>query len=379
MKITGLKSMMIQGVPWTWTLVKVETDEGIHGIGEAQLPIGVGDVLQRIEGLIVGQDPRQVIPLAQRIYRGLSGHGSTGGSIVLALSGVELALWDLQGKITGLPLWQLLGGKYRDRVRMYADTGMPGNRSPAAYADGVLERVEDGYTVVKVDIDNSAPADYRADPHNRALSRREVDFMSAVSHAAYEALPDHVDLCLDLHWCYQTADALRVARRLEDIDILWLEDPTPPENLEALKYVTDHTSVPIACGENHWLSHGLRPMVESRAADIITPDIPRFGGIQEGRKVAELCEQHYLSFAPHNICTPVGTLASAHVCANAPNFLALEHHGLDCPWWDDIAADWGGPVVDDGYITLPDRPGIGVELNEELLRAHLVAGETWWD
>ena len=203
--------------------------------------------------------------------------------------------------------------------------------------------------------------------------------MSAVSHAAYEALPDHAELCLDLHWCYQTADALRVARRLEDIDILWLEDPTPPEDLEALKYVTDHTSVPIACGENHWMSHGLRPMIERRAADIITPDIPRFGGIQEARKVAELCEQHYLGFAPHNICTPVGTVASAHVCANAPNFLALEHHGLDCPWWDDIAVDWGGPVVDGGHITLPDRPGIGVELNEELLRAHLAEGETWWD
>ena len=127
------------------------------------------------------------------------------------------------------------------------------------------------------------------------------------------------------------------------------------------------------------MSHGLRPMVEARAADIITPDIPRFGGVQEGKKVAELCEQHYLSFAPHNICTPVGTVASAHVCANAPNFLALEHHGLDTPWWDDIAADWGGPVVDRGYITLPDRPGIGVALNEELLRAHLAPGEEWWD
>ena len=204
-------------------------------------------------------------------------------------------------------------------------------------------------------------------------------FGGVFGHAAWEALPPEVDLCLDLHWCYQTADALRIARRLEDIDILWLEDPTPPENLEALKYVTDHTSVPIACGENHWMSHGLRPMVESRAADIITPDIPRFGGVQEGKKVAELCDQHYLSFAPHNICTPVGTVASAHVCANAPNFLALEHHGLDTPWWDDIAADWGGPVVDRGYITLSDRPGIGVELNEELLRAHLAPGEEWWD
>ena len=101
--------------------------------------------------------------------------------------------------------------------------------------------------------------------------------------------------------------------------------------------------------------------------------------MQEGKKVAELCELHSLAFAPHNICTPVGTVASAHVCANAPNFLALEHHGLDCPWWDDIALDWGGPVVDRGYITVPDRPGIGVELNEELLRAHLVPGEVWWD
>ena len=231
MKITGIKSMKIQGVPWTWTLVKVETDEGICGIGEAQLPIGVADVLRRIEPIIAGEDPRQVIPLAQRIYRSLSGSGSTGGSIVLALSGVELALWDLHGKITGLPLWQLLGGKYRDRVRIYADTGRPGDRSPEAYGDAVLERVEGGYSVVKVDIDNCAPPEFRTDPHNRALSRREVDYMSAVSHAAYQALPDHAELCLDLHWCYQTADALRVARRLEDIDILWLEDPTPPEDL----------------------------------------------------------------------------------------------------------------------------------------------------
>ena len=379
MKITGIKSVMIQGIPWTWTLVKVETDEGICGIGEAQLPIGVRDILTRTEGLLVGEDPRHPGRLAQKIYRSLIGAGSSGGSIVLALSGVELALWDLHGKMTGLPLWQLLGGKYRDRVRIYADTARPGDQSPAAYADGVRQRVEAGYTVVKVDIDNSAPGEYRKDHHNRALSRAEVEYMSAVSHAAYEALPADVELCLDMHWSYQPADALRVARRLEDIDILWLEDPTPPENLDALKYVTDHTSVPIACGENHWMSHGLRPMIEDRAADIITPDIPRFGGVQEGKKVAELCELHSLAFAPHNICTPVGTVASAHVCANAPNFLALEHHGLDCPWWDDIALDWGGPVVDRGYITVPDRPGIGVELNEELLRAHLVPGEVWWD
>ena len=341
MKITAIKSVMIQGVPWTWTLVKVETDEGICGIGEAQLPIGVRDILTRIEGLLVGEDPRHPVRLAQKIYRGLIGAGSTGGSIVLALSGVELALWDLHGKMTGLPLWQLLGGKYRDRVRIYADTARPGDHSPEAYADGVRQRVEAGYTVVKVDIDNSAPGEYRKDHHNRALSRAEVEYMSAVSHAAYEALPADVELCLDMHWSYQPADALRVARRLEDIDILWLEDPTPPENLDALKYVTDHTSVPIACGENHWMSHGLRPMIENRAADIITPDIPRFGGVQEGKKVAELCELHSLAFAPHNICTPVGTVASAHVCANAPNFLALEHHGLDCPWWDDIAAGLG--------------------------------------
>jgi L-alanine-DL-glutamate epimerase-like enolase superfamily enzyme len=378
MKITGLKSMKIQGVPWTWTLIKVETDEGVCGIGEAQLPI-VRDILPIIEKTLIGQDPRQVIPLAHRIHRSLSGYGSSGGSIVVALSGVELALWDLHGKITGLPLWQLLGGKYRDRVRMYADTARPGDRSPAAYAEGVQERVEAGYTVVKVDIDHSAPPDYRVDPHNRALSRREVDYMSAVSHAAFEALPDHVELCLDMHWAYQAADALRVARRLEDIDVLWLEDPTPPEDLESLKHVTDNTSVPIACGENHWMSYGLRPMVERRAADIITPDIPRFGGIQEGKKVAEMCEQHSLGFAPHNICTPVGTVASAHVCANAPSFLALEHHGLDCPWWDDIAAGWGGPVIEAGYITVPDGPGIGVDLNEELLRAHLAPGESWWE
>ena len=378
MKITGLKSMKIQGIPWTWTLIKVETDEGVCGIGEAQLPV-VGDILPVIERILVGKDPRNVVPLAQSIHRGLAGYGSSGGSVVIALSGVELALWDLHGKITGLPLWQLLGGKYRDRVRMYADTARPGDHSPAAYAEGVQERVEAGYTVVKVDIDHSAPAAWRADAHNRALSRREVDHMSAVSHAAFEALPDDVELCLDMHWAYQATDALRVAKRLEDIDVLWLEDPTPPEDLDALKYVTDNTCVPIACGENHWMSYGLRPMVERRAADIITPDIPRFGGIQEGKKVAEMCEQHSLSFAPHNICTPVGTVASAHVCANAPNFLALEHHGLECPWWDDIAADWGGPVIEDGYIALPDRPGIGVDLNEELLRAHLAPGESWWD
>ena len=162
------------------------------------------------------------------------------------------------------------------------------------------------------------------------------------------------------------------------IDILWFDFSYPGEDGK---------------GRDDWeseklieLVRRLQPnvIVDNRldlpgAADIITPDIPRFGGIQEGKKVAELCEQHYLSFAPHNICTPVGTVASAHLCACVPNFLALEHHGLDCPWWDDIAADWSGPVVDRGYITLPDRPGIGVDLNEDLLRTHLAAGAQWWD
>jgi len=155
-----------------------------------------------------------------------------------------------------------------------------------------------------------------------------------------------------------------------------LEDPTPPDNIEALKRVTDNSPVPICCGENHYTRHGLREMIVTQAVDIIQPDVPRVGGLLEAKKVADLADIYYIPMAAHNVSSPIATLAAAHVCASIRNFMIMEFHGQDVDWWDDLVV--GDPIIRDGYVTLPDKPGLGLTLNEDVARAHVRADSTFF-
>ena len=373
MKITDVKTAVIKG-NFEWTLVRIYTDEGIAGIGEAYWGAGVKEIIHHLRGMLAGQDPLNVDCLFHRMMRGMSGAGSIAGATVTAISGVEIALWDVAGKALNVPVYNLLGGKFRDRIRIYADCG--GSADPKACADRAQEAKAMGYTVLK--FDTCVPADYRSDAHNRCLSVEAVRHIVETMEALRQAVGEDIDLCLDCHWQYSTKDAIRLANALEEYNLLWLEDPTPPENIDALAKVAASTNTPICTGENLYTKHGFRDLIEKQAADIVAPDISKVGGLLESKRIADMADTYYIPIAPHNVSSPIGTIAAAHMCASIPNFLVMEFHSMEIPWWDDLV-EGDGPVIREGYITVPDRPGIGVELYEEVARRHLKEGETFFE
>jgi L-alanine-DL-glutamate epimerase-like enolase superfamily enzyme len=387
MKITDVRTAAIKG-NFEWILVRVYTDEGLVGLGECYWGAGVEAVVHAMKRLLLDEDPHNVDWLYQKMVRGMSGAGSTGGAVVAAISGVELALWDLKGKALNTPIYNLLGGRYRERVRIYADCGHGDQPTPASWAERAQGAVGKGFSAIKFDIDNIAPVRF-GDPYHVGvgagwaqgqqvpLSNAEMDLIISLVGAVHEAIGPSVDLALDCHWNYNTRDVITLARELAPFRLMWLEDPTPPDNVEALKRVADNSPVPICCGENHYTRHGLRQMIVTQAVDVLQPDIPKVGGLLEAKKIADLADIYYIPVAAHNVCSPVGTMAAAHACASMRNFVIMEFHAQDVPWWDDLALG-DKPLIQGGYLKLPDGPGLGIELNEEVARAHLGSDGTWF-
>jgi gluconate/galactonate dehydratase len=238
------------------------------------------------------------------------------------------------------------------------------------------QMVQRGYTALKFDLD--VPNPHQLDEYNHAITNQEIAHMIDLVRAVREAVGDGIDLAFDCHWRYTVSDVLKVAWGVEPFNLLWLEDPTPPENAEAMLRVTQATRTPIATGENLYLRHGFRELFEKGAVKVAAPDLQKCGGLLEGKRIAEMAATYYISVAPHNISSPIGTMASAHVCAAIPNFLALEFHAEDVPFWNDMVTGHAGPVIDHGYITMPDRPGLGLELNEAVARRYARPGEPFF-
>jgi L-alanine-DL-glutamate epimerase-like enolase superfamily enzyme len=377
-KITDIRTATVQG-NFGWILVRIYTDEGVTGLGECYWGAGVETVVRSMRGLLVGEDPQNIDWLFQKMIRGMSGAGSTGGTVVAAISGVELALWDLKGKILNTPIYNLLGGRYRTKIRVYADCGHGAVPEPGAWAERAIEGVSRGFSAIKFDIDNVCPEQFIDRYHVNSsgwlacqqapLSNRELDLMLALLCAVRDAVGPHIDIAVDCHWNYNTRDVIRMAQAFAPLRLCWLEDPTPPDNVEALKRVTDNSPVPICSGENHYTRHGLREMITTQAVDVLQPDIPKVGGLLEAKKIADMADIYYMPLAAHNVCSPIGTMAACHACASMRNFSVIEFHAQDILWWDDLVD--GGPVIENGYITLPEKPGLGLELNEDVAQAHL--------
>lgn len=387
MKITDVRTASVRET-FEWILVRVYTDEGVVGLGECYWGAGVETVVHRLKELLVNEDPQNIDWLYQKMVRGMSGAGSTGGTVITAISGVELALWDLKGRALGTPIYNLLGGRYRDRIKIYLDMGVGKADEPAAWAERALEGKADGYQALKFDTptvpDPSGAPDTRKGAHRRwvagqyELPRSHIDHIVALMGAVREAVGPQTELALDCHWAYTARDAIILAQALEPLRLKWLEDPTPPDNVEALKRVTDNSPVPICSGENHYTRHGFRQMIETQAVDIIQPDVPKVGGLLETKKIADMADTYYIPMAAHNVSSPVATVAACHACAGIRNFLVMEFHCRDVKWWNDLViAD--GPIIQGGYVKLPDGPGLGYELNEDVARAHLAKGGAFFE
>jgi galactonate dehydratase len=368
LKITEIRTAEARGHGFS-TFVKIKTDEGIEGIGEC---IHGGDgcsrLIENMAEIIRGEDPFDVDRLFEMIRRRYVFNGGIAGNAITAMTGIEIALWDLVGKALGVPVYQLLGGKFRDKIRLYCDCHAGKDGSPQSYATRAKEIVAMGFNAIKFDIDD-ARSPYKQDAYNWSITPGELHQMVDRVSAVREAIGPEVDLAIDMHGRYDVFAAIRVAQALEPFDLLWLEEPVPPENIDAMREVKQSTKTPICAGENLYMRSGFRDLIEKQAVDVIMPDLPKCCGLSEGRKIANHAEMYYIPFAPHNVCGPLGTIASCHCCASIPNFLILEWHWVDRPHWHEFVVS-DPPLIQDGCITLPDGPGLGVTLNEDALKQY---------
>ncbi|WP_090506351.1 enolase C-terminal domain-like protein [Natronorubrum sediminis] len=379
-EITDVSTVVVDG-NFPWTIVTLETDAGVTGIGEAYPSPGVHEVItDYLQPVLSGENPLDVERLYHLMRESLSGRGSQQGMGTIAISGVELALWDAAGKILEQPVYQLLGGKMREEVRLYADChageGMVEaalDEQPteayeaAAYAKAARSAVDDGFEIVKFDLD--VPSGREIDTLARHFDGPEIEHKRALVEAVTDEVGDEAEVAVDLHWNFSVEAAEKLCQALEPYDLAWIEDPLPPENEDAMAQLNRNVSQALLTGENCYGRHGFQDLVEQQAVSFVAPDIPKTGGIAETKKIGELADTYYMTLTPHNVGSPVATMAGVHVGATVPNFLALEYHARDVPWWDDLV-DSDEPLIQDGRITVPDTPGLGIELDWDVVEEH---------
>jgi L-alanine-DL-glutamate epimerase-like enolase superfamily enzyme len=413
MKITRLKTAVVEG-NFDWTFVRLETDTGLQGIGECFFAPGLTAMLRDLEPVILGEDPRDVRRLFRKLQWAASGAGSVAGCVYNAITGIEAALWDILGQAIGAPIYQLLGGKFRDQVRIYADChggeglesldsvlrsraaswvndngshkpsdyfGSDGDEhtaTPEMYAKRAAEMAAQGFTALKFDID--VPNPHRRDQHNRSLGNEELNYMLSLIAAARKAVGLSVDIAVDCHWRFNLADARRIAAGCEPFKLLWLEDALPPWSVDGFRELKLSSNTPISTGENLYLFEGFRSLIQKECLSVVSPDLQKVGGLTEARRIAEYADSYNVGVAPHNISSPIGTMASAHFCASIPNFLALEYHASEVPFWDDLVANRSeAGLINNGYITVPEKPGLGITLNEEVARRYARKDEPFFE
>jgi galactonate dehydratase len=323
-----------------WLFVKIHTDEGITGIGECSgWPRVIQTAVQDLKSILVGEDPTHIERLWQKMMSAIMGHGMTGTVGAGAMTGIDMALWDIKGKALNTPVWNLLGGKIRDKIRIYAHANAP---------EVALDLKRRGVTAIK--------CGGVSDPVRKVAALRE-------------AIGDEMDLMIDLHgppWL-TPADAAQVARALEPYRLMFVEDPIAPENLDGFRRIRDAANVTLAAGERMATVYGLRDLIEKDLVDIVQPDTGRAGGITQMKKIAAMAEAHHIMMAPHSgSLGPVAEYAALHVMAAIPNALILER----------IEDDWAGraqtviphPVQENGFLKVPDGPGLGVDIDEEFVK-----------
>jgi len=365
-----------------WTFVRIYTDEGIVGTGECNSGgpgysgFATKEAILAMKDHIIGEDPFNLNLIYEKLRRKGRYGGSSEAPLIFALTGIDNALYDIMGKALGVPVYKLLGGKFRDKIRLYADCHFGEDDSPQSFGEKAIEAVEDGFGAVKFDVDHMGVGEL--DPYNWTVGAKEMTHIVSVIEGVRDAIGWDIDLAIDCHGQFDLPSAITLAKAVEPLRLMWLEEPVPAENIDALAQVRASTSTVICTGENQYTKFEFVDLFEKKACDVIMPDLAKAGGIAEAKRIADLADAYYIPIAPHNVSSPLGMMAACHVCAAVPNFLFLEFHARFIPWWSDLC-EGDKPFIDNGYMHVSEKPGIGVELNDDVAKSLLWNGDTYFD
>jgi L-alanine-DL-glutamate epimerase-like enolase superfamily enzyme len=377
-KIRDVKVMVLQG-PRTYTLVKVISEAGLHGIGEAYGSPGAG-VKEQVQALtpeLIGKDPLGIDAIYTQLSRRTDGSAHM---LMRAVSGVEMALWDLAGKTLGVPSTTLLGGFFRTKVRMY-DHSAPRNMLDKSSCREWAAKVKEdpmGFKTHKFSFPRTNVGEDPAnDPANRVLTTRELMQIAKGYENCREAIGWDHDIMVHCHWEYDLRTGLQIAEAIAPMKPMWLEDPLPPEYTESWRRLCDQATVPICMGENLSRRHGFKDFIINAGCDILHPDLRNTGGFLETKRIADFAEVFYMPMATHNTGSLVNTLATVCWAGSIRDFMACETV-LGKGGWMDQVVQWDGPIIKDSYMEIPQKPGQGLDLNPDVVKAHLATGEQWW-
>ena len=387
MKITDVQACVIgrqepDSGGSVWTFVRIYTDEGIVGTGECNSGgpgfsgFATKHAILAMKHLLIGEDPFNINMLYEKLRRRGRYGGSSEAPLIFALTGIDNALYDIVGKALGVPVYKLLGGKFRDKIRLYADCHAGESDDAKAYGEKAMAVVEEGFSAVKFDVDHTGTGEL--DPYNWTVGAKEMTHIIDLIQGIREAIGYEIDLAIDCHGQFDMPSAITLAKAVEPLRLLWLEEPVPAENMDALAQVRASTSTVICTGENQYTRFEFVELFAKKAVDIIMPDLAKAGGIGEGKRIAEIADAHYIPIAPHNVSSPLGMMAACHLLASVPNFLLLEFHAREISWWNDLC-DGDKPFVEDGFMAIPDKPGMGIELNDDVAKSLLWNGDTYFD
>lgn len=396
LKITDLRVVEIVDAPMPCPVIRIDTNQGIYGLGEVRDHASPKYALF-LKSRILGENPCNVDRVFKKIKQ-FGGHSRQAGGVCA----VEMALWDLAGKAYNVPAYQLVGGKFRDRVRLYCDT--TGSADPVTYAKRMKERVDQGFTFLKMDFGIQMLKDKENMVINNQMYdigqqwNREYGSYGSTAHPftriqitdeGLEEIVNYVEqvrdivgyeipLAADHFGHFDTNEAIRLGNALEPYRLAYLEDLVPWQYTEKWKEITNNITTPTLTGEDIFLKEEFIKLIDARAIDMIHPDLASSGGILETKKIGDYAEERGIPMMMHFAGTPVSMMANVHCAAATQNFIALEHHSVDIPWWEDLVTGIDKPIVQDGHVTVPEKPGLGVELNEDVVKEHMKKGTKYF-
>jgi L-alanine-DL-glutamate epimerase-like enolase superfamily enzyme len=377
LRITDMRSVLVAS-NFDYPIIRIDTNQGVYGLGEVRDAGREGTALV-LKPHLIGQNPLYIERILDGV-RNFANHQRMGGGY----SALDMALHDIAGKVYGVPACRLIGSKYRDRIRIYCDTTE--SRDPKIYAERFKARKAQGFTFFKMDLGTDLVADRPgAVNYSKTATEKGLEYMCEYIQAVRDAIGWEAPVAADHFGPLTVKDSIRYARAFEKYTLAWAEDmidignlgpgSDAPKNWQAYRELKEATTTPIATGESLFgLEEGFRDLIDHYAIDIIHPDPLTAGGIRETKRIADYASMNGVQTAIHFAGSPVGCMASVHMAATLKDMLAMENHAVDIPWWGDLVNGPSKPIVDKGFITVPDTPGLGVELNEPVVKEHIRKG-----